>query len=242
MNLVKLSIDPMPQPWNKVFDIAGILPADSWLLVGGLMVQAHARLAGLEFRATTDIDMLINVMADNSNIVKVVEGLQGTGFLLQEPSLQESPFHRLKNGHLIVDVLVAEHLPSRKRNVAKVNSWSIMEAPSGSQAFERQMVVVLNLREEERTIHMPDVLGALVLKAAAYGADRRDSFRHLEDSALLASLISDHATELDRLKGSDKKRLRNARDTLKDENNPAWLKLPKELRKNGWDTLRILAG
>lgn len=72
MSSMKLNIDKMPAPWNKVFDIAEVLPNDSWLLVGGLMVQAHARLVGLESRATTDIDMLINVMASNSNTTKVV--------------------------------------------------------------------------------------------------------------------------------------------------------------------------
>lgn len=140
-----------------------------------------------------------------------------------------------------MDVLVAEHLPSKKRDVAKVNNWPIMEAPSGSQAFECQMLVTLESNEEQQVIHIPDLLGALILKAAAYGADGRDSLRHLEDAALLASLITDHVTEIERLKGSDKKRLRNIAETLKDENNSAWLKLPSELRISGQDTLRILA-
>jgi hypothetical protein len=231
----------MPPPWDNVFDIAGVLPNDSWLLVGGLMVQAHARLGSLEFRATTDIDMLINVMASNSNISKVVRGLESTGFSPQEPGLRGSPFHRMRKDGLVVDVLVAEHLPSKKRDAAKVNNWPIMEAPSGSQAFERQMIVVLERYGEQQAIHIPGLLGALILKAAAYGADRKDSLRHLEDAALLAGLITDHAAELERLKGSDKKMLRSIARALSDENSPAWLKLPNRLRINGQDTLRILA-
>lgn len=241
MNSTKLNVDEMPPPWNRVCDIAGVLPDNSWLLVGGLMVQAHARLAGLESRATIDIDMLINVMASNSNVSKVVKGLESSGFSPQEPGLRGSPFHRMRKDDLIIDILVAEHLPSKKRDAAKVNNWPIMEAPSGSQAFERQMPVVLECGGGQRVIRMPDLLGALILKAAAYGADRKDSYRHLEDAALLAGFITDHATELERLKGSDKKRLRNIAKVLKDENNPAWLKLPNELRINGQDTLRILA-
>lgn len=238
---MKLNVNKMLPPWNRVYDIAGVLPDDSWLLVGGLMVQAHAQLTGLESRATTDIDMLINVMASNSNISKVVRGLESTGFYAQEPGLRGSPFHRMRKDDLVVDILVAEHLPSRKRDAAKVNNWPIMEAPSGAQAFERQMPVILECGAEHRVIHIPDLLGALILKAAAYGVDRRDGFRHLEDAALLASLITNHATELERLKGSDKKRLRNIAEALRDENNPAWLKLSGELRINGQDTLRILA-
>lgn len=122
MSSVKLNIDKMPPPWNMVYDIAGVLPDNTWLLVGGLMVQAHARLADLESRATTDIDMLINVMASNSNISKVVKGLESTGFSAQEPGLRGSPFHRMKKDDLVVDVLVAKHLPSKKRDAAKVNN------------------------------------------------------------------------------------------------------------------------
>lgn len=187
MSSMRLNIDKLPPPWNKVYDIVGVLPDDTWLLVGGLMVQAHARLAGLESRATTDIDMLINVMASNSNISKVVKGLESMGFSPQEPGLRGSPFHRMRKDDLVVDVLVAEHLPSKKRDAAKVNNWPIMEAPSGSQAFDRQMSVTLECDGEQQVIHMPDLLGALILKASAYGADRRDSFRHLEDVALLTS-------------------------------------------------------
>lgn len=241
MNSRKLDIDKMPPPWNTVYDVAGVLPDDSWLLVGGLMVQAHARLANLGSRATADIDMLINVMASSSNISKVVKGLESAGFSPQEPGLRGSSFHRMKTDDLIVDVLVAEHLPSKKKAAAKVNNWPIMEAPSGSQAFDRQMSITLESDDRQQIIHMPDLLGALILKAAAYGADRRNGFRHLEDAALLASLITDHAAELERLKGSDKKRLRNIAEALRDENNPAWLKLSNVLRINGQDTLRILA-
>jgi len=87
---------------------------------------------------------------------------------------------------------------------------------------------------------MPDVLGALILKAAAYGSDNRSKGRHLQDVALLASLITDTAFELSRLHGSDKKRIRSVRNVLGDPNHPAWLNLPPESRVKGRDVLRIL--
>lgn len=58
------------------------------MLVGGLMTQAHAMLAGYESRATQDIDLLIDVMANTSNISMVVRQLQVMGFDLQEPGLR----------------------------------------------------------------------------------------------------------------------------------------------------------
>ena len=93
----------------------------------------------------------------------------------------------------------------------------------------------------ERELYIPDLLGALVLKAAAFIADNREKDRHLEDVALLASLITDHATELKRLKGSDHKRLKRVADALEDRSQPAWLKLSVESQIAGQDTLRILS-
>jgi len=50
-----------------------------------------------------------------------------------------------------------------------------------------------------------------VLKAAAHTAASSDPDRHLRDMALLASLITDHATKLPRRLGSDGDRLRHLR-------------------------------
>ena len=87
---------------------------------------------------------------------------------------------------------------------------------------------------------VPDLLGALVLKAAAYAVDRREHQRHLCHAALLAALIADHRTELARLQGSDRKRLRLLSEVLADPLQDAWLLLPDLLQERGQDTLRIL--
>ncbi|MDR2197651.1 MAG: hypothetical protein LBO07_06795 [Coriobacteriales bacterium] len=228
-------------PWDTVFELAGLSNRDSWLLVGGLMTQAHAMLAGYESRATDDIDMLIDVMASNSNIGTVVKAVESLGFEKKEPGLPGSPFHRLTRDKSIVDVLIAEHLPTRKRSAAKVERWPMMEIPGGSQAIERRMLLVLSNAQTSREICIPDLLGALILKSAAYMTDNRDNSRHLEDVALLASLITDHASELQRLHGSDIRRLKRVAIALEDINQPAWLKLPEGSRLTGQDTLRILS-
>jgi len=229
------------KPWDTVFQLADTTNKNSWLLIGGLMTQAHAMLAGYESRATRDIDMLIDVMADTRNINSVVSSIEELGFEKQEPGFSGSPFHRLTRDGLVIDVLVAEHLPSRKKDAAKVNQWAMMEVPGGAQAIERRMVLYISDDNQEQEICMPDLLGALILKAAAYSTDNRDRGRHLEDAALLSSFITDHAKELQRLKGSDKKRLRKVALALEDQNHPAWLSLTVEGRLAGQDTLRILS-
>lgn len=80
-----------------------------------------------------------------------------------------------------------------------------------------------------------------MLKAAAYISDNREKDRHLEDVALLSSLITDHRKELLRLHGSDLKRLKRVASVLADQNHAAWLKLSSGQRRAGQDTLRILS-
>ena len=111
----------------------------------------------------------------------------------------------------------------------------------GTQALSRTMVYILD-DGEGRVIRLsvPDELGALVLKGAAYSVDRRDRDRHLEDAAVLAACINDHASEIDRLGGSDRRRLRLLAKALADSAHPAWLALDRQFRVAGQDTLRIL--
>jgi hypothetical protein len=205
------------------------------------MVQAHAQMAGIQSRATTDVDMLIDVLADTDNIKQVITGLESIGFIKQEPGLRGSPFHRLKRDKQIVDILIAEHLPTGKQKAAKVDRLTMMETPGGAQALSRRMTVVAHTTQGQFAFCLPDELGALILKSAAWKSDTRNKERHLEDAALLASLIPYVATELNRLHGSDKKRLRAIYTALQDSNHPAWLQLPPDQRIQGHDTLRILA-
>ena len=93
----------------------------------------------------------------------------------------------------------------------------------------------------QTTVFVPNLLGALILKCAAFATDRRDPHRHLEDVALLASLLTDHAEALSQLRGSDRKRLRVAAEALADPNEASWLLLPPEQRIKGQDTMRILS-
>ena len=226
--------------WKTVLDISELVPQDSWMLVGGLMTQVHAGLAGLASRATDDVDVLVDVLASSRNVNAVIHSLEKMGFEPQEPGLRGSAFHRMVNGGLIVDVLVADHLPAGRQKAAKVNTWPMLETPGGAQAIERKVEVEITSETRSATVFIPNLLGALVLKCAAWATDGRNPHRHLEDVALLASLITDHAEALSQLHGSDRKRLRKAAEALAGPNEPAWLLLSPEQRIKGQDTMRIL--
>lgn len=229
------------QPIPLLLDIAEAVDPSSWVLVGGLMVQMHASMGGLESRATKDVDLLIDVLSPSSSIKGVVRSLAKLGFEAQEPGLRGSAFHRMRKGQYVVDLLVADHLPTRKQQATHVNRWPVMEIPGGAQAIDRKMPVTIEAETRRSIVYIPDLLGALILKCAAYSADRRNRERHLDDAALLAALITNHATEQKRLHGSDKKRIRAAAAALENPNSPSWLLLPQELRLRGQYTLRILS-
>ncbi|MCL2024425.1 MAG: hypothetical protein FWG78_01410 [Coriobacteriia bacterium] len=231
---------PLP-PWDIVTEVVSRIDADKWMLIGGLMVQAHAMMAELESRATVDVDLLIDVLADTLNIGHVIAGLEELGFELHEPGLRGAPFHRLKRDNQIIDVLIADHLPSGKSKAAKIGLLHLMETPGGAQTLNRRTKVAIEVPDGVCEFYMPDVLGALVLKSAVYRSDNRDKDRHLSDAALLASLVTDIGTELSRLHGSDRKRLRSTAGALADSNHPAWMNLPSKNRLRGQDVLRILS-
>lgn len=116
-----------------------------------------------------------------------------------------------------------------------------MVIDGGAQALTRTQSVLVVDGPKVTELTLPDLLGALVLKAAAHMADGPDGERHLRDGALLASLIHDHAGERQRLRGSDGKRIRHLQHALADPGLDAWLLLPSDARQRGLDTLRILS-
>ena len=169
---------------------------------------------GIPVPRDRDVDVLVDVMASTSNISAVIKQLESMGFALKEPGLRGTAFHRMTRGALVANILVADHLPSGKARSAKVNRWPMMEIAGGAQAIERGMDLALIHEDGSTRIRIPDLLGALVLKSAAYCADRRDRRRHLDDIALLASLVTDHKGCIERLHGSDRMRLRTAAGAL----------------------------
>jgi predicted nucleotidyltransferase len=240
MNIPEYRVEELIPAWKTVLDIVQVTPKESWLLVGGLMTQVHAGLHGYSSRATEDVDVLVDIMANVSNASTIISSLKDLGFEFEEPMLRGSAFHRMRNGSMVVDILVEDHLHGAPQRHAKVSTWPMMEVPGGHQAIERRMDVLIHSSDREAVIEIPNLLGAIVLKSAAWKADNRDTYRHLEDVALLCSLADDLALMRASMHGSDKKRITAAATALADPNEPAWLKLDPEMRIHGMDVLRIL--
>ena len=234
-------------PWPNVFELSAALPSDRWILVGGLMVQVHAMAHDIEaVRPTEDLDVLLHIELSSTVVTDADRVISGLGYVLQDPvdaRRKQSPHCRyVRDGELgseRIDVMVPDH--ARPSATRRLRGRPMFEVEGGTQALARTMAFELEVgAAHSARITVPDELGALVLKGAAYAADSRDRERHLQDAAALAACITDHATELGRLGGSDRKRLRTLAQALSDSTNPAWLALTPEQRVVGQDTFRIL--
>lgn len=235
---VPISADLLGPPWPRVFELARTIRSQDWILIGGLMVQAHAMAASISaVRPTDDVDVIVRVGTTRPDaLTTVTQGLRELGYSPRESLNQRAVAHRYARGAEVIDIGIADHLGSQ---VPRLQGRTVLQVEGGRQAAER--VVPLRFAGFELDICIPDRLGALVLKGAAYLVDSRDKERHLRDGALLAATITDHRTEFSRLKGSDRSRIRHLHQALTDPRHIAWLSLPTEFRVPGQDTLRILS-
>jgi hypothetical protein len=107
--------------------------------------------------------------------------------------------------------------------------------------LQRTIHCRINTGKEAVTISIPNTLGALVLKGAAFREDSRDGRRHLDDAAVLAATITDPLKVVPELKGSDRSRVQTIHAALLDPLHPSWLMLEEHDRVGARDALRILA-
>jgi len=181
-------------------------------------------------------------------ITEADRALSHLGYALQGPAderRRSSPHYRYVRGKHSdaerIDVMIPDHAAPAAS--LRLKGRPMLEVEGGTQAIGRTMTCLLESADTAPArITVPDELGALILKGAAYTVDTRLRDRHLHDAAVLASCITDHAGALSRLAGSDRKRLRILAKALADSTHPAWLALTPDLRQAGQDTLRILAG
>jgi len=120
------------------------------------------------------------------------------------------------------DVLAPDHTPPRWLRTVGGDTIRI---EGGTQALRRAMPVRVVKGDQSAIVPVPDLLGALVLEAAAWATDARDRERHSGDAAFLVSLLSDPLAERDRFAGSDRKRLLRLNKVLDDPDAAEWRRL-----------------
>lgn len=206
------------------------------------MVQLHAARAGLALtRPTVDVDMILHIQTGAVTFSSVRDDLEGLGYTLLEP-MGDGPVHRYarrRTSTETIDVMVPDRLPEGKR--PKALRRLVFAVPGGTSALKKTVICEVDDGDGMVTLSVPDVLGALVLKGAAYMADSRDRVRHLDDAAVLACAVTDPVADRERRIGSDRKRLKALWNQLQDANHRSWIATGTAARR-GRAALQVLAG
>lgn len=106
-------------------------------------------------------------------------------------------------GTEVVDLMVPDHDRPRPSHAGR----GVMQVSGGTQAMDRLEVMNFRLDAGQATVPLPNLHGAIVLKAAAHMEDSRDRDRHLLDAVTLLACIEDIQPIVDGLQGSDRRRI-----------------------------------
>lgn len=237
--IVDMGDDDLIPAWQTVIELAANGDSAEWTLVGGLMVAAHARRAGVVMRRPTDdVDVLVDYAANRSSLHQARTALHRIGFELDENDRHAYRF-RHEDGRKL-DLMVADHLPSRME--PRMDRRPAFAAPSGEQAIRRRDHYRLQFASgSSAQVGVPDELGALVAKGAAWLVDNRDRMRHLDDSVVLLACVSD-ASKLDyeSMSKNDRKRIHAVTDELLDPTHISWVNVDSADKERGMLNLRLV--
>lgn len=135
--------------------------------------------------------------------------------------------------------MVADHLSPKWH--PKVLHRKVFAVPGGTSALRKTVNCEVNTGEDTVLLSIPDVLGALVLKGAAYMEDSRDREHHLDDVAVLSCAATDPVGDRARMIGNDRRRILALWTVLKDLDHQSWIGTGTSSRR-GHGALRLLVG
>ncbi len=166
--------------FERVEEIANSLLPDRWMLVGGLMVHAHAQLAGIQHaRPTDDADLVVEVRA--GSYAEAAAVLQRLGHVQHESLDRHAPFHRFTRGREHVDLMGPEDKPVR------FLGRDVLAVPGSRSALNRTIAYET---AGGVAIRIPDLESALSLKGAAFRSPGPNRVRHLQDAVTLFACLN----------------------------------------------------
>lgn len=194
------------ESWTGMLDLADEVPA-GWCLVGGFMVLLHCLERGaVPTRPTDDGDAVVDVRARPTMLRDLTSSLVRLGFSADGISA-DGHQHRWKRGDASIDVLLPDGIGERAGRVRGAGGATTLQAPGTTQALARAHPVLVQYGDRIGRVMRPDLLGALVAKAAALTVpDGVRGQRHITDFCNLAPLVG--RRDLAGLTSKDRQRLR----------------------------------
>jgi hypothetical protein len=195
---------PQQEAWLSLLAMTELLPA-GWCLVGGQLVHLHCAERGFSpNRPTDDGDAVLDVRAEPDILSRFTQKLIDLGFASADVTM-EGHEHRWVKGHnddqAQIDILIPSDVGQRANQRKGATGSTTLETPGAQQALNRTELVAVSVAGTTGRVPRPTLIGALVIKAAAYSI-ANDSYRdrHLIDLVVLATMIrrSDDFSDLSR--------------------------------------------
>lgn len=203
--------------WVGLRDLARIMPT-GWSLAGGTLVRLHGVERHARFpRATTDIDIILDIRAYPESKTKIGPALSECGFkvpLPPNPANQDHRWERIVEGEpgvkAQIDVLAPSGLGAHTNEQKFPGIGRLLTTRGGQLGIDRsEMVNVCVDSEFNVTVSRPDLVGALYEKCSAIlNTGDANKVRHFEDINFLTTLFErgDRA-ELQKLRKKELKRI-----------------------------------
>ena len=229
LDLPTVQLPTMPDPqvvaWHAVLDLDEHLAAP-WVLIGGQMVVLWCAEAGIDvIRPTEDADVVLDVWVQRNALKEATRLLGDRGF--REAETTDGYGYRYQRGQACLDLMVPDHMERQNRRPTTVTGRSGLQAAGGTQALIRAERIPVQVAGRSGHVRRPNILGAIVAKAAAAVSDTRDTDRHRDDIAVLAQIALDaSAYRMMRAEATarDRKRLRDALAAMP-VNHRAWQRI-----------------
>lgn len=196
------------QSWHALMDLYERV-STNWALIGGQLVHLHCAERGASpTRPTNDADTVVDIRASQSMLATFTGALIDMGF---KPEISGDGIqHRWRRDEAQLDVLIPEGAGVRATAFTGAGGAPTIAAPGTTQALNRSEPVAILVEGRSGTVLRPNLVGALVGKAAARTeiAKDRTSARHCTDFVVLANLISARDFRETELSRRDRARLR----------------------------------
>ena len=196
------------QSWHALMDLYEYVNSD-WTLIGGQLVHLHCAERGVSpTRPTNDVDTVVNIRASQTILGIFTGALKDMGFTPDTSG--DGIQHRWRRDHAQIDVLIPDGVGARAAARPGAGGAPTIPAPGTTQALHRSEHVAILAEGRTGTVLRPNLVGALVGKAAARTeiASDRAGTRHCSDFVVLASLVSAHDFRETELVKKDRQRLR----------------------------------
>lgn len=238
------SMTPAQQEgWRVLLDLYEAFP-EGWCIIGGQMVWLLAHEYGVEpIRATEDVDVVVDIRADQWLIIHLCAWLESRDFDLEGIS-PDGIGHRYISrkyngpGKVAFDILAPDNVGERASLTTSPPARTV-SAPGTRGVLDAAEPLEIVLGDRSGHVLHPTLISAILAKAAATGISGRENpERDWVDLAFLLSLVSDPVSAAAELTSRQRQKLR-AVGALLSESHFAWRMLGTRSRL-GIATLQFL--